>query len=208
MSEMSKMISVFYGENRVAAMKEVRKILGEDCESLEGENLEINDLPNLCLGQSLFAEKRRILIRDGLKKVEVAEAMVKYLNSPHEIIFLETKVDKRASWYKELKDKIKFREFAMPVDVNAKKIFDIYNVAKRDGARAAEMYREIEETTAPMALVGLLAGQAIRDYEARPGAKEKRVLRELSKLDMDLKGKTTLSPSLLVQSFLLRMSSL
>ncbi len=202
------MISVFYGENRVAAMEEIRKILGEDYESLEGENLEINDLPNLCLGQSLFAEKRRILIRDGLKKVEVAEAMAKYLNSPHEIIFLETKVDKRASWYKELKDKIKFREFVMPADANAKKIFDIYNVAKRDGARAAKMYREIEETTAPMVLVGLLAGQAIRDYIARPGAKEKRVLRELSKLDMDLKGKTTLSPSLLVQSFLLWMSSL
>lgn len=202
------MIRVFYGENRVTAMEEIRKILGADYESLEGENLEVNDLPNLCLGQSLFAEKRRILIRDGLKKVEIAGEMAKYLNSPHEIIFLETKVDKRAGWYKELKDAVEFREFVMPVDANAKKVFDIYNVAKRDGARAVAMYREIEETTAPMALVGLLAGQVIRDYVARPGAKEKRVLRELSKLDMDLKGESTLSPSLLVQTFLLRLSSL
>lgn len=202
------MIRVFYGENRVAAMEEARKILGEGYESIEGENLEVKDLPNLFLGQSLFAEKRRILVRDGLKRAEVAEAVAKYVHSSHEIVFLEMKVDKRLAWYDELKDKVAFREFAMPVDMNAKKVFDIYNRAKRDGAGAVEMYRELEATIVPQQFVGLLAGQAIRDFATRPGAKEKRALRELSKLDMDLKGESTLSPSLLVQSFLLRLSSL
>ncbi len=202
------MIRVFYGENRVAAMEMVRKILGEEYESFEGENLVANDLPNLFLGQSLFAKERKILIRDGLKKAELAEEIKKYLNSTHEIVFLETKIDKRSVVYKELKDVVEFREFVMPQNTNSKVVFDICNVAKRDGARAVKMYQEIEETTAPMALVGALAGQAIRDFVAHPGAKEKRVLRELSKLDMDLKRESTLSPSLLVQTFLLRLSSL
>ncbi len=202
------MIRVFYGENRVAAMEMVRKILGEEYESFEGENLVANDLPNLFLGQSLFAKERKILIRDGLKKAELAEEIKKYLNSTHEIVFLETKIDKRSVVYKELKDAVEFREFVVPQNANSKVVFDICNVAKRDGARAVKMYQEIEETTAPMALVGALAGQAIRDFVAHPGAKEKRVLRELSKLDMDLKRESTLSPSLLVQTFLLRLSSL
>lgn len=202
------MIRVFYGENRVAAMEMVRKILGEEYESFEGENLVANDLPNLFLGQSLFAEERKILIRDGLKKAELAEEIKKYLNSTHEIVFLETKIDKRSVVYKELKDAVEFREFVMPQNTDSKVVFDICNVAKRDGVRAVKMYQEIEETTAPMALVGALAGQAIRDFVAHPGAKEKRVLRELSKLDMDLKRESTLSPSLLVQTFLLRLSSL
>jgi DNA polymerase III delta subunit len=54
---------------------------------------------------------------------------------------------------------------------------------------------------------GLLASQALKDYSQKQGTKEKRVLKELSKLDLDLKT-TSYQPWLLIESFLLRLSSL
>ena len=54
---------------------------------------------------------------------------------------------------------------------------------------------------------GLLVSGAIKDFQAHQGIKEKKALKELSKLDLDLKS-SKLSSWLLIESFLLRLSSL
>ena len=70
------------------------------------------------------------------------------------------------------------------------------------------MLREIEQTEEPIMFLGALVSSALKDYAARPnGAKEKRALVELSKIDLQLKTAST-QPWLLLESFLLRLSSL
>ena len=106
-----------------------------------------------------------------------------------------------------MKDKIEIREFTLIKNQNFGLVFDIYRVAKRDGKRAVEMLDKIKQDEDPIRFTGLLISQALKDYARNPGVKEKRVLLELSKLDLEMKS-TTYSPWLLVQSFLLRVSSL
>ena len=202
------MIKVFYGENRVAVGEAVRKFLGEDYEIVEGAELMPADLPSLLMGNSLFATERRILVRDILANKAVAEDLPKYVDTPHKVVFWEMKVDKRASVYKDLEGAVEFREFVMPRDRNAGLVFDIYKTAKRDGVQAVAMLEKIQGTQEPMMFLGLMVSQAVRDLAVRPGAKEKRALLALSKLDMQLKRESTLQPWLLVQSFLLELSSL
>lgn len=200
------MIRVFYGENRVKAQEEIRRFLGEDYEVVEGTDLSPSDLPNIFWGNSLLSDERAIMGRDILTNKEVAGELVKYLETPHKIVLWEMKVDKRSAVYKELKDKVEFKEFVRPRDVNAGLVFEIYRTAKKDGKKAVAMLDKIKEEQDPLMFLGLMVSQAVKDYRARPGAKEKRALKELSKLDMQLKRDSTLKPWTLISSFLLRLA--
>ena len=201
------MIKVFYGEDRVKAKQEIEKLLGKDYEVIDAADLTDQDLPTIFLGASLFAEKRKILIRDLFANKPAAEKLPNYLNTPHDIIILELKLDKRSTTYKELKDQLEFKEFKLPEEKNFGIVFDIYTTAKRDGKKAITMLESIKQDQDPMMFFGLLVSQAVKDFARNQGTKEKRVLKELSKLDMILK--TTSSQSwLLIESFLLQVSSL
>jgi len=196
------MIKVFYGEDRVKANQEITKFLGEDYEVIEGGELVSNDLPSIFMGASLFESKRKILIRDIFTNKEVADRLSEYVGSPHDVVLFEMKIDKRSNAYKKMKDAVEFREFAMPRDANAGMVFDVYKIAKRDGARAVAMLRKIESSQDPIMFAGLVATQAMRDYNARQGVKEKQVLKGLAKLDMELKS-SKIAPWTLVEAFLL-----
>lgn len=201
------MIQIFYGDDRVRAKTEITKELGQNYEVYEGSELTLDNLPSLFLGNSLFDNKRSILIRDFLGNKAIAEKLPEYLNTPHCIIIFELKLDKRSAVFKALKSKINFREFSLPKNPNASLIFDIYKVAKNNGKKALAMLEKIKTDEEPMMFFGLMVSQAIKDYDARQGIKEKRALKELSKLDLDLKS-TSFQPWLLIESFLLRLSSL
>ena len=201
------MIRVFHGENRVQANLEINKLLGPSHEVYEGADLKPEDLPSLFFGTSLFHPTRSILIRDFFVNKAIAEKLPEYLNTPHEVIVLELKLDKRSSLYKTLKTKIVFKEFALPKDPNINLVFDIYQVAKTNGKEAIRLLKKIQTQEDPMMFFGLMVSQAIKDYARRPGNQEKKALCELSSLDLELKS-TSFQPWLLVQSFLLRLSSL
>ena len=79
-------------------------------------------------------------------------------------------------------------------------------MAKRDGKRAVEMLEEIRVSQEPMMFVGLMVSQAIKDYTARQGAAEKKALKELSKLDLDMKS-SPVDSWLLIEAFLTRLAS-
>lgn len=202
------MIKVFYGENRVLAQAKIRDFLGDSYEIVEGSELTLTDLPNIFRGVSLFDEKRAILIRDVLANRQVAEEIVKYLDSPYLVAIWELKIDKRAVSYKSLKDQVDFIECVMPRDQNAGMVFDIYKTAKRDGKKAVQMLVQIKDEQDPMRFFGLMVSQAMRDCQKHLGAKEKRVLKELSRLDMQLKYESKLQPWMLISAFLLRLSAL
>ncbi len=201
------MMQVYYGEDRVRAKREIEVELGSGYEIIEGAELKTEDMPSVFWGNSLFSEKRNILIRDLAENKAAYDKLPEYVDTPHNIVIFELKIDKRAATYKALKDKVVWREFALPKNPNMGLVFDIYRTAKRDGKKAAEMLSKIQAEEEPVMFCGLMISQALKDYKAHPGVKEKRALKELSKLDLDMKS-TSLQPWLLVQSFLLRLASL
>ncbi len=201
------MLKIFTGEDRVRAKQEITKLLGKNYEVIEGAEINENDLPSIFLGNSLFSETRNILIRDLSANKLVFDKLPGYLNTPHNIIIQELKLDKRSSTYKALKDKIEIVEFSAPKNFNLNLVFDIYRTAKTNGRKSVEMLERIKQDEDPIMFFGLLASQALKDYSQKQGTKEKRVLKELSKLDLDLKT-TSYQPWLLIESFLLRLSSL
>ena len=123
------------------------------------------------------------------------------------VVIWELKLDKRSVAYKNLKTQVEICEFNLPQNANFGMVFDIYKTAKRDGKKAVEMLEKIKDDEEPIRFCGLLISQALKDYKSHPGVKEKRVLRELSKLDLNLKTTST-QPWLLLQAFLLQVSSL
>ncbi len=200
------MIKIYTGEDRVRAKQKISEILGEDYEVIEGVDLKVNDLPSLFRGGTLFADERRILIRDLSLNKEVFELLPEYSDTPHNVVVFEMKLDKRSAMYKAIKDQMEVVDFVLPKDKSYNKVFDIYRVAKRDGKKAVEMLKDIEPTEEPARFVGLMVSQAIKDYAARQGITEKKALRELSKLDLDIKS-SSVDPWLLVEAFLIRLTS-
>ena len=200
------MIKVFYGEDRVRAKREIEQFLGENYEVVEGLELKTTDLANIFRGASLFNEKRAILIKDVSENQAVWEKIADFVDTEHKVALMETKLDKRKQGYKSLKTAgVEMKEFKLMDPPEKNLVFDIYEMALRDGKRAVEMCRKIETTNDPYMFVGLMVTQALKKYEWRAGAKEKRVLKELSKLDMQMKT-TSIQPWVLVQAFLLRVS--
>ena len=202
------MIRIFSGDDRVRISAEVKKVLGEGYEVFEGGELTLNDLPSLFFGTSLLFEKRKILIKAFSENKEAFEKIVDYLETEHEVVVWETKLDKRTATYKELKKKgILLQEFKAPEKTNTTIVFNIFDTAFRDGKRAVKMLEQIENEQDPYMFFGLLTTQALKKFEMRQGEKEKRVLRELSKLDKKMKT-TSIQPWTLVKSFLLQVSLL
>lgn len=199
------MIRIFTGEDRVKANLEIARLLGNDYEVVEGVDLKVGDLPSIFRGASLFSEQRNILIRDMSANKEVFDKLPEYLDTPHNVVVFEMKLDKRSVVYKAVKDKVEIREFALPKDKSFNKVFDIYRVAKRDGKRAVEMLEEIRPTQDPMMFVGLMVSQALKDYAVRQGAQEKKALEKLSRLDLDMKS-SPVEPWLLIEACLIRLA--
>lgn len=201
------MIKIFYGDDRLRAGQEIKKFLGEEYEVIEGAELNENELPSVFLGNSLFSAKRKILIRDLTANKGACEKILEYLNTPHDVVILETKLAKTSAFYKAIKDKVKILEFKLPETNAYKRALGVYNTAKKDGAKAVKMVEELKYEEDAIGFTGMIISIALKEYDARPGQKEKRVLKELSKLDIEMKS-TTFEPWMLLSSFLLRLASL
>ena len=203
------MLYIYYGDDRVKTQAAIKKLLGEDYEVVEGEELDLPGLRDVFLGASLFG-KRKIVVKGLSGKKELFAEVAGLIGTEHEIVLWEEKMDKRSVAYKDLaKVGVEMKEFKLAKPADFGKVFEIYDTALRDGARAVKMLEEIENDNDPYMFVGLLISQAIKKWQWRYGAKEKRVLLELSKLDMQMKGDSAVTqPWTLVKSFLLRLASL
>ena len=201
------MLKIFTGDDRVRARQEITKLLGEDYEVIEGADLTPGDLPSIFKGTSLFATTRNILIHDLSISKPAFEQLPNYLDTPHNIIIQELKLDKRSATYKQIKDKVDIKEFKLPENPNFRLVFDIYKTAKTDGKKAVILLDKIKPDEDPIMFFGLLASQALKDYGARQGIKEKKSLKALAKLDQELKS-SPIDPWLLIESFLLRLSKI
>ena len=207
------MIRVFIGDDRVAARKEIGRWMGtRDYEVIEGEELQPEDLPNIFRGASLFETgERKILLRDALKS-PAGEFLADYADTKHKVAIMETKLDKRLEAWKKLSKVAKVSKFELD-DVDKKKMFGVFRMAKKNGAQAIKVLEEIRAGLEPKAFIGAMASTALKDYQEKGGQREKRILREMAKLDVEIgKGqagdKSPDKPWLLTEGFLLRLSKM
>lgn len=206
------MIKVFFGEDRVRAKKEIENFLGTDYEVIDCADLTEQDLPTIFHGATFFdSGKRRILLRDFTANKPIADHFAEhiedYSNTTHDVVFFETKLDKRSVFYKSLKEKLDFKEFSAPVTNNFKELQDIYTTAKRSGEKAIAKLRKIEHQEDPIMFFGFLVSQALKDFSLNPtSASQKRALKELAKIDLQMKS-SAVEPWLLVETALLSLNT-
>ena len=122
-------------------------------------------------------------------------------------LLYQQSLDKRTDAYRAIKDQIEFTEFTLPTNPNLRLVFDIYKTAKRDGKKSLELLEKIKSEEDPIMFLGLLASQAIKDFDSNQGIKEKRALKALARTDLQMKS-TSIDPWLLIESFLLEVSHL
>ncbi len=182
------MLQVFYGDDRVRAQRDIKSILGDDYELFEGEDLALEDMDSLFFGATLFADKRKILIKDLGKNADCFERLIDYANTPHEIIIWERKLDGRSAFVKDLKKKVRCVDYkAAPVrDRNfAFNIFDqAWNGRKK---RALEMCEEIKYEEEAYQVMGAMIWKAIDKLNKGGGAKARKTLKLFAKADMEMK---------------------
>lgn len=203
------MLRVFVGEDRVSAETALKRLIGGNYEVFEGETLVVGDLPSIFQGTSLFETgKRRILLKNVSENGAVWEKIAEYAGTEHEVVVWELKADKRSVGYKNLKTAgVEIQEFALKAKPEAKMVFGVLDMALRDGKRAVARVEQIELEQDPYMFFGLLVTQALKKFEQRGGVREKRLLKELAKLDMEMKT-TGLEPWMLIKAFLVRVKSM
>lgn len=205
------MLKVFAGDDRVAAQKAVKRALGADYEVFEGEQLAVTDLPSIFQGMSLLgalgAEKRYILLKDVSENAAIWEKIPDYANTEHEVVIWETKLDKRSATYKKLKTSgVTLEEFSLQKPPEAGLVFSILDTALRDSTEAVRMVEKIELTQDPYMFFGLMVTQALKKFEVQNGSLERKILRKLAQLDMQMKT-TAVEPWTLVKAFLLEVGN-
>lgn len=203
------MIKVFYGEDRVKARKMIDKLFGGEYEVIEAENLTTNDMASVFLGVSLFGESRKILVKDLSANKECWDMVPNFVaDCAHDVILLESKLDKRSSTYKGLsKDKkVEFKEFALAEDPNSKLVFDIFDAAMRGDKNVIKMCEKIEQTNDPYMFMGLMVSQAIKKLQYN-NSKAVKALKILAQADVDMKS-TGIEPWKLIKMALLKISCL
>ena len=207
------MIHLYYGEDRLKSEQDAKKILGENYEVIDADNLEISDLPTIFMGTSLFdTDARKIMIKGLAEKKEMFEEIEKYLDTPHEIVILENKISGTWTSLKNLKksDKIDLKENKVEVDESKKWLsFNIYSDALKNPEKALKALRLNEETEDPYAMLGAWATSAIKNLKTNPNKKNRAIVKELAKIDTLMKTTNfSNNPWILLESFILRIKTL
>ena len=205
----TKMIKIVYGDDRKRAEKNVKRWLGEKYEVVEGEGLTLDGLVNLVNGNSLFDEKRNILIKDLGENPDILPKICDYVNTKNNVVVWESKLDKRSVVYKKMKEaNVELVECKVAEPMRNNEVFDIFDLAmKGQGVRAVKLIEKIEKNRDAYAYIGLMTTQALKRYEAKQGNKEKLVIKMLAELDMQTKS-SQVEPWELVKIFILQISQM
>lgn len=221
------MIRVFTGDDRVKIQQEIKRILGNNYEIFDGENLQISDIYNICQGNSLFDKTRKILIKDltpakssesddgdASEKEDPYTVLAKFLDTKHEIVVWESNVPNRKS-YKDFIKNVEVKKFQKE-EFDKWASFRIFDLAYTDGKKAiAELEKLINKVETggevkmldPYLMAGAFSSSALKKFEQSPTVKNKKVLKELSKLDMQMKS-STIQPWTLIKMFLIKVEKL
>ncbi len=95
-------------------LKDAEAAFSGTAEHIDGATLELAQLPDILMGQSLFSEKRLVVIRGLSENKTLWERVPEWLprvSDDIELILVEQKPDKRTTTYKTLKSQAEVREF-------------------------------------------------------------------------------------------------
>ena len=200
------MIQIFHGDDRLKIQEEVQRIFCDNYEVIEGDSLSVGDLDSLFLGGSLFSDERKILIKDLSNNPDCFARLANYVDTAHEVIVWESKLDKRTATYKDLATKkVVVHEFKTAEAPEKKLVFDVFDLAWRgQGRQAVALCEKIETTNDPYMFFGLMTSQAIRKLESGQ-SKATKALKLMSQTDLDMKV-TSIDCWLLIKSLLLRIA--
>ncbi|MBQ3352707.1 hypothetical protein IJG91_03595 [Candidatus Saccharibacteria bacterium] len=221
------MIRIFTGDDRIKIQREIKRILGNNYEIFDGENLQISDIYNICQGNSLFDETRKILIKDltpakkdneevndNENKEDPYAVFSQFIDTKHEIVIWESNIPNRKV-YKDFIKKVKVEKFQKE-EFDKWASFRVFDLAYTSGKRAvAELDGLIHKVETggevkmldPYLMVGAFSSSALKKFEQSPTVKNKKVLKELSKLDMQMKT-SRIEPWTLIKMFLLKVEKL
>lgn len=183
------MIKIFYGNDRQKAQLAIAKLLGDDYEVVEAENITRGDMESIFKGTSLFGETRRILLKGLNENKECWEVLPEYLETTHEMVIWLSALDKRSTVYKAIakRKEVEVKEFAQEEKVDRFLAFKIADEAfAGHGARAVKMCEELEQTSDAYLTMGAFVSQASKKLEiGKP--KAANAIRILAKADLDMK---------------------
>ena len=91
------MLKIFGGTERARAELAVKKVLGDDYETIEADNLSLQDMASVFLGTSLFGEERRILLKGLDENRECWRELPRYVDTPHRVVIWNEKPPDRRS---------------------------------------------------------------------------------------------------------------
>ena len=183
------MIKIFYGNDRQKAQLAVVKLLGEEYEVIEAENITRGDMDSIFRVISLFGETRKILLKSLNENKECWEMLPEYLDTTHEMVIWLSALDKRSVVYKAIakQKNVEIKEFAQDMKVERFFAFKIADEAfAGHGAKAVKMCEQIETTDDAYMTMGAIISQAAKRLETK-NPKAVRAIKILAKADMDMK---------------------
>ena len=210
------MIYLIDGDDRKKAEMAAKNFLGKDYEIFDADCLGKTDLLSIFQGTTLFNENRQILIKDLSLKKELFQELPKYIDTEHKVAILEQKFDKRSAVYKELlgftkksPNLIKIENFKIAEQIDRFLMFRAFDIALTDGLRAVRLIKNEEKNNSPYLTIGSWTKKATDLFVLHPNSeREKRILKELAKIDILIK-QTSFSkdPWIVLESFLVELSN-
>ena len=121
------MIQLLFGDNAFEIEQLVRKMVDSfsgEAEKVDGSSLELNQLPGLLMGATLFAERRLIIISGLSAQKELWGQLTTWLerlSDDTQLILIEPSVDKRTKTYKWLQKNAQSKECVQLRDYESSK---------------------------------------------------------------------------------------
>lgn len=176
------MITLLIGENSFEierALAEITKNFDGIVERVDTVNLQLNQLPDILMGASLFATSRIVFARNLSENKVIWSVLSDWLpriSDDIHLVLVESKPDKRTASFKALKDQAIVKEFLTWTDrdvakagkwviVEAKKLgFEIDEknariLVRRVGVDQWQIFHALEK----LALVDLISADVIKD---------------------------------------------
>lgn len=206
------MIRIFYGEDRIAIEREIRRLFGDDFETVEAESLSKEDLDSVFLGSSLFFSERKIVVKNMGENKECFSQLERYLDAPNEVILWEMGFDKRSAPMKALAadKRVELKELKQ---VEAERVdpffnFKIFDTAYRGEVRKAlKMCAEVEAEAAPQLVLGAWTTSACRNLARGASPHARRALKILAETDVKMKGSAELDAWTLLKAALVKIGT-
>lgn len=114
------MIRLFFGENTYLIEQALARSIADSeivAEKRDGSELKLADLPDIFAGQTLFGDRRLVVIRGVSENKPIWAALETWLEKlPDEtaVVFVESKPDKRTKTYKLIQKLGEIQEFSLP----------------------------------------------------------------------------------------------